>query len=77
MEGVSTRELGIDPARCGERLFAIMVPQTQGVADYLLKGMSDGDIAKLDEIVTRMISRLEATDDEGNSSFLEETKPGK
>ncbi len=61
----------------GERLYKIMVPQTQGVADYLLKGMSDSETAKLDEIVGRMIARLEATDDEGRSRFIEETKPEK
>ena len=59
----------------GERLYRIMLPQTERVADYLLNGMSDEEIAMLDEIVGRMIARLEATDDEGNSRFIEETKP--
>ena len=59
----------------GERLFAIMRPHTETVADYLLRGMSAADLAKLDAILTRMIDRLEATDDEGRSRFLEETRP--
>jgi len=59
----------------GERLYRIMLPQTQSVADFLLRGMSDADVAKLDGIVGRMIARLEATDETGNSLFLEETKP--
>ncbi|MGX7894585.1 MarR family winged helix-turn-helix transcriptional regulator [Tsuneonella sp. HG222] len=59
----------------GRRLYEIMLPQTQGVADFLLEGMSEDEITKLDEIVTRMIARLEATDEEGNSMFIEETRP--
>ena len=52
-----------------------MRPHTETVADYLLRGMSAADLAKLDAILTRMIDRLEATDDEGRSRFLEETRP--
>lgn len=59
----------------GQRLYKIMLPHTEAVADYLLRGMSDADIARLDAIVGRMIARLEATDEQGRSRFLEETKP--
>ncbi len=59
----------------GERLFAIMNPHTETVADYLLRGMSGADLAKLDAILGDMIARLEATDAEGRSRFLEETRP--
>ena len=60
----------------GERLYAIMRPHTEAVADYLLRGMSDAELAKLDAIVGQLIGRLEATDEEGRSRFLEETRPG-
>lgn len=59
----------------GRRLYEIMRPQTHAVADYLLGGLSDGEIAKLDELVGKLIARLEATDEEGRSLFLEKTKP--
>jgi DNA-binding MarR family transcriptional regulator len=59
----------------GERLYAIMSPHTETVADYLLRGMSAAELAKLDAILARMIDRLEATDEQGRSRFLEETRP--
>lgn len=59
----------------GQRLYRIMLPHTQSVADYLLEGISQADVAALDEMVGKLIARLEATDAEGNSRFLEETKP--
>jgi DNA-binding MarR family transcriptional regulator len=59
----------------GRRLYEIMRPQTQSVADYLLSGLSDGDLARFDELVAKLIARLEATDESGRSVFLERTKP--
>ena len=59
----------------GQRLYRIMLPHTEAVADYLLRGMSDADIARIDAIVGRLIARLEATDEQGRSRFLEETRP--
>jgi DNA-binding MarR family transcriptional regulator len=59
----------------GERLYAIMRPHTEAVADYLLRGMTEADIARLDATVGQLIARLEATDAEGRSRFLEETRP--
>jgi DNA-binding MarR family transcriptional regulator len=59
----------------GERLYAIMRPHTEAVADYLLRGMTEADIARLDATVGQLIDRLEATDADGRSRFLEETRP--
>lgn len=59
----------------GHRLYETMQPQTQSVADYLLTGLSESDIVKLDDIVGKLIARLEATDEEGRSLFIEQTKP--
>jgi DNA-binding MarR family transcriptional regulator len=59
----------------GRRLYEIMRPQTETVADYLLSDLPEADLAKLDEIVGKLIARLEATDEEGRSLFLETTKP--
>ncbi len=59
----------------GRRLYAIMRPQSEKVADYLLSDLSDGEIAQLETILTRLIATLEAKDDEGRSLFLERTKP--
>ena len=59
----------------GRRLYELMRPQTEAVADYLLSDLPDSDLAKLDELVGKLIARLEATDEEGRSLFLERTKP--
>lgn len=59
----------------GQRLYELMVPQTQAVADYLVADLTEADIAKLDEVVGKLIARLEATDEQGRSLFIEQTKP--
>jgi len=59
----------------GRRLYELMVPQTQAVADYLVADLTEADIAKLDEVVGKLIARLEATDEQGRSLFIEQTKP--
>jgi DNA-binding MarR family transcriptional regulator len=59
----------------GERLYKIMLPHTEAVADYLLRGMTEADVARLDATVGQLIARLEATDADGRSRFLEETRP--
>jgi DNA-binding MarR family transcriptional regulator len=59
----------------GRRLYEIMRPQTHAVANYLLAELSDADQEKLDEVVRKLIARLEATDEQGRSLFLETTKP--
>ena len=59
----------------GRRLYELMRPQTHAVADFLLSDLPEDDLAKLDELVCKLISRLEATDEKGRSLFLERTKP--
>jgi MarR family transcriptional regulator, lower aerobic nicotinate degradation pathway regulator len=59
----------------GRRLYAIMRPQSEKVADYLLSDLSEGEVAQLETILTRLIATLEAKDGEGRSLFLERTKP--
>jgi DNA-binding MarR family transcriptional regulator len=59
----------------GRRLYELMRPQTHAVADYLLAELSEADQVKLDELVCKLIARLEATDEKGRSLFLERTKP--
>lgn len=59
----------------GRRLYRIMLPHSEAVADYLLRGMSEADLARFDATIAQLIDRLEATDDEGRSRFLEETRP--
>lgn len=59
----------------GERLYEVMLPQTQAVADYLVDGLPEADVAKLDELLGKLIARLEARDEEGRSLFIESTKP--
>ena len=57
------------------RLYEVMRPQTQTVAEYLLSDLPKADLAKFDHLVSDLIARLEATDEKGRSLFLERTKP--
>ena len=59
----------------GERLYQIMRPQSERVADYLFSELSEAEVAQLDRIVDRLIGTLEARDERGRSRFLEQTRP--
>jgi DNA-binding MarR family transcriptional regulator len=59
----------------GKRLYRIMRPQTELVADYLLSDLHEHEIAMFDHILKTLIDTLEATDEQGRSRFLEHTKP--
>ena len=59
----------------GRRLYEIMRPQSEKVADYLFSELSEGEVAELGTILTRLINTLEARDAQGRSLFLERTKP--
>lgn len=59
----------------GERLYAIMRPQSEKVADYLFSDLSAAETAQLGTILTRLIDTLEARDARGRSLFLERTRP--
>ncbi len=59
----------------GRRLYDVMRPQSAKVADYLFDGLAAADLATLADLVERLTERLEATDDQGRSTFLEATKP--
>ena len=59
----------------GERLYAIMQPQGRRVADYLFSDLSAAEVDQLHALVGRLIATLEATDENGESLFLEKTRP--
>ncbi len=59
----------------GRRLYDIMRPQTEKVADYLFSDLSEAEITQLAKILAHLIATLEATDEQGRSLFLERTKP--
>lgn len=59
----------------GRRLYAIMRPLSEKVADYLFSELAEGEIAQLETILARLIATLEAKDEKGRSLFLEKTKP--
>jgi DNA-binding MarR family transcriptional regulator len=59
----------------GRRLYEIMRPQSEKVADYLFSELTKAQTAQLGAILTRLIDTLEATDAKGRSLFLERTKP--
>ena len=59
----------------GQRLYEIMHPQSEKVAEYLFSELSDAETAQLGRILTHLIATLEAKDAEGRSLFLERTRP--
>ena len=59
----------------GRRLYAIMRPQSEKVADFLFSDLAEPEIVQLETILTRLISTLEARDERGESLFIESTKP--
>lgn len=59
----------------GERLYQIMRPQTEKVAHYLFGKLAEDELSGFESIVEKLIERLDATDEDGNSRFLERTKP--
>src|SRR5688572_2623292 len=59
----------------GQRLYAIMRPQSEKVADYLFSELDPTEVEQLGAILTHLIDTLEAKDVEGKSLFLERTKP--
>lgn len=59
----------------GQRLYEIMRPQSAKVADYMFSGLNTDEVNMLDSILDKLIDRLEARDADGNSRFLEETRP--
>lgn len=60
----------------GRRLYELMRPQTETVAHYLFAKLDADEVSAFANIVERLIERLDATDENGNSLFLERTKPG-
>lgn len=58
----------------GRRLYELMRPQSDKVADYLFDGLSPAELNGMCDTVARLIGRLEATDDAGRSAFLEATR---
>ena len=59
----------------GSRLHEIMRPQADRVASYLLSDLKPQEVAALRIILDKLIDTLEAEDEDGNSLFLERTKP--
>ena len=59
----------------GQRLYEIMRPQSEKVADYLFSELAAAEVEQLGTILTHLIDTLEATDAEGRSLFLERTRP--
>lgn len=59
----------------GERLYKVMRPQTDLVAEYLLSRLSEDQTDILNQVLVTLVDTLEATDEQGNSLFLEHTRP--
>lgn len=60
----------------GQRLYRKMAPISGMVADYLFSRLGPDEVQQFDSMVSRLISGLEARDDQGRSVFLERTRPG-
>ena len=59
----------------GQRLYELMRPQSEKVAEYLFSDLDAGEVAQLQSTLARLIATLEASDEEGRSLFIERTKP--
>lgn len=59
----------------GQRLYEVMRPQSDKVADYLFDGLDPTTLSTLADLVERLTERLEATDEKGRTRFLEVTRP--
>ena len=59
----------------GRRLYEIMRPQSETVAEYLFSELDPAEVAQLQAILAHLIATLEAKDARGQSLFLERTRP--
>ena len=59
----------------GQKLYDLMRPQTDNVADYLISRLEPHEVATLNATLVKLIDTLEAQDESGRSLFMERTKP--
>jgi DNA-binding MarR family transcriptional regulator len=59
----------------GRRLYETMLPTTDKVAGYLFSALRPDELMAFDRYVTTLTDALEATDTDGRSQFLEQTRP--
>ena len=59
----------------GQRLYGLMRPLTDKVADYLVSGLEAAQVDTLNHFLDTLVETLEAKDEAGNSRFLESTRP--
>lgn len=59
----------------GKELFRKMAPAGELVENYLFEDLRIDEIMALDRFIASLMTKLEATDSEGRSLFLERTKP--
>ena len=59
----------------GRLLYADMMPASLQVADYLFEALRPHEVMAFDHYVRILTDRLEATDENGHSVFLERTRP--
>lgn len=59
----------------GQRLYEMMRPQADLVANYLVSALAPHEIATLNHFLDTLVNTLEAKDEDGQSLFLESTRP--
>jgi DNA-binding MarR family transcriptional regulator len=59
----------------GQSLYAVMRPQTDKVADYLVSALDAEEIGTLNSLLNKLIATLDERDEEGRSRFMERTRP--
>jgi DNA-binding MarR family transcriptional regulator len=59
----------------GRALYEQMQPTTEKVSRYLFEALRPDEIMAFDRFVRTVIDKLEATDEDGKSLFLERTRP--
>jgi DNA-binding MarR family transcriptional regulator len=58
----------------GLEKFVQLSPTAETVAKFMVQGIADDELALFSRLVTQMINRLEAEDEDGESIFLQQTR---
>ena len=66
------KQLSLTPE--GQALFSTMEPQSDAVAQFVFRRLSEADMAALTRIVDALIDTLDEVDEEGHLRFVEETR---
>jgi DNA-binding MarR family transcriptional regulator len=59
----------------GQKLFDVMQPQTEKVANYFVSALEPEELKQFSTMIGKLTDALEAEDEQGRSLFMEHTRP--